>query len=64
MTAWSYRSRQATGEVLPIPIRNEGSKVSPITADTGNGLNDRQDGGWVCSIAMKRGNSCGAKAPC
>jgi hypothetical protein len=56
------RTHRATGETLPVPMRNHWSKVSLITRDTGKWTEDgRVAEGPV--RAMKRGNARGAKGP-
>jgi hypothetical protein len=52
-----------TGEVLYAPRRNSWKKVSPITVDTGKGLNGSRMAEWPI-VVMKSGNADGAKGPC
>ena len=52
-----------TGEVLYAPKRNTRNKVSPITVDTGKGLNGNRMAEWPV-VAKKESNVSGAKEPC
>ena len=57
------RTGRATGEALLAPARNRGSKVGPITGNTGKWAEgERVAEGRV--VVMMRGNARGAKAPC
>lgn len=56
------RTHRATGEALPIPVRNDRSKVDLITGEPGKWVEDgRVADGFV--VAMKSGNADGAKGP-
>src|SRR3954471_11911329 len=57
------RTHRATGEALLVPTRKGGSWVGRITGTTGKSADDeRVTDGLV--VALKRGNSRGAKEPC
>jgi hypothetical protein len=57
------RTYRATGEALLIPGRNSRKKVDAITGDTRKCIEDeRVTDGFV--VAMKWGNSHGAKESC
>src|SRR5581483_4537986 len=57
------RTHRATGEALLVPTGNGGSWVGRITGSTGKSADDERvaDGPVV---AVRRGNSRGAKGPC
>ena len=57
------RTLQLTGEAFLVPHRNVRSKSNHITGNTGKLVEDEKVAdGFV--VAMKRGNSRGAKEPC
>ena len=57
------RTDRATGEALLAPVGNRRSKVGPITGSTGKWVEgERVADGRV--VALRRGNTRGAKAPC
>jgi len=57
------RTHQRTGEAFLVPHRNARSKSNHITGNTGKLVEDEKVAdGFV--IALKRGNSRGAKEPC
>jgi len=57
------RTHQPTGEAFLVPHRKMRSKVSHITGGTGKLAEDEKVAdGFV--VALKRGNSRGAKEPC
>ncbi len=57
------RTCQATGEAVLVPSRNRRSKVDRITGTPGKSVEDETVAAGLV-VAMKRGNSCGAKEPC
>lgn len=56
------RTNVATGEAFLVPDRNSWRKVHFITRDPRKGMEDKKVAEG-CVVAMKQGNSCGAKAP-
>jgi hypothetical protein len=57
------QAHRATGEALLVPLRNQRSRVGRITGDPGKSADgERVADGPV--LALKRGNTCGAKGPC
>jgi hypothetical protein len=57
------RTCRATGEAVLVPPRNRRSKVGRITGTTGKSTEDETVAAGSV-LAMKRGNSRGAKGPC
>jgi hypothetical protein len=57
------RACRATGETVLVPSRNRRSRVDRITGDTGKSVEDETVAAGSV-VAMKRGNSRGAKGPC
>ena len=57
------RTLQLTGEAFLVPLRNVWSKLSHITGNTGKLVEDEKVADGLV-VAMKRGNSRGAKEPC
>ncbi len=57
------RTCRATGEAVLVPPRNRRSKVGRITGDPGKSAEDETVAAGSV-VALKRGNSRGAKGPC